>query len=203
MQPYRVPTGSLAPSIHIGDFILVNQYIYGPRLPITHHKILNVQKPKRGDITLFYWPDDPKTILVKRVIGLPKDRISYHNHVLKINDQIIATKLIKNTKFTSHENETIAVTAYEETLPDGKKHMIYQNTNPINIADGDWVVPNGHYFMMGDNRDNSNDSRFWGFVPESALVGKGMFIWMNFDTNALFNKDWSKIVLWKRIGRSL
>jgi signal peptidase I len=203
IQPYRVPTGSLAPTIHIGDFILVNQNIYGFKTPVLHNNFIKKNKPKRGDIALFYWPIQPKTILVKRVIGLPGDIISYHDHILSINNKPVKTEFIKTTTFRSHENETINVNLFDEYLPNGITHKIFHNTNTPSIAEGDWKVPAGHYFMMGDNRDNSNDSRFWGMVPESSFVGKGMFIWMNFDITALINKDWSNIILWHRIGDKL
>ena len=203
LQPYRVPTGSLAPTIHIGDFIVVDQNIYGFKMPVLHNNIIDKSTPQRGDIALFYWPIQPKTILVKRVIGLPGDKISYHNHNLSINNNKINTRFIKSTTFTSHENETIEVNLLEETLPNGVKHEIFENISYTNVADGDWVIPPGHYFMMGDNRDNSNDSRFWGMVPESSFVGKGLLIWMNFDFTAILNKDWGNIVLWQRIGNKL
>lgn len=188
VQPYRVPTGSLQPTVKPGDFLLVNQYAYGLNFPVGNHKLVEIGKPKRGDIVLFYAPPDPSIVYVKRLIGLPGDRIEYRNKVLWINGQEMKQDLIKKTVDDepavtgSNPEEHIPVDEKEENLG-GVKHRMYvisegmQSSNDFAVT-----VPPGHYFMMGDNRDNSDDSRMWGFVPENYLIGKAFLVWLSWDS---------------------
>lgn len=198
-QIFHVPTGSLEPTVMPGDFILVTQYNYGLKLPIVNKKIVPIGTPKRGDIVVFFWPVNPNVNFVKRLIGLPGDKISYINQVLYVNGQMAPQKPVG---YNVDENESgvkhsWSVQRMEEDLS-GIKHQIYQCSStadcPSQTPDFYNVeVPPGYYFMMGDNRDNSEDSRIWGFVPEKDLVGKAQFV--------LFN--WHKGPDFSRIGKSL
>lgn len=195
IQPYRVPTGSLEPTIMPGDFIASQQFAYGLRLPVFNKKFLNIADPKRGQIALFRWPKDPKIMFVKRVIGLPGDHIVYKNKVLYINGKKITQKFLYNTHDVGDDGYRRLVEVKQEDL-DGVKHKIYIQPFGGETENYDIVVPSGDYFMMGDNRDNSDDSRQWGFVPEKNLVGKAFIIWMSW--NSLKHE-----IRWSRIGKIL
>lgn len=191
VQPYRVPTGSLEPTILPGDFIAVNQFAYGLRLPVLNTKILSIGEPKKGDITVFRWPVDPAVDFIKRVIGVPGDHIEYKNKVLFINGKKIPlTYLGKGEDLEPGGN--IPVQRYSETIGK-KKHAIFINPELDKYGNFSIDVPPGYYFMMGDNRDDSADSRDWGFVPEANLIGKGFFIWMSWDSQ-------TDRIRWSRIG---
>ncbi len=181
-EPFKIPSGSMIPTLEIGDFILVKKYAYGLRLPIINTKLLDTGKPKRGDVVVFRYPPNPALHYIKRVIGLPGDQVQFtEDKKLIINGKIAHYKAAghyqsKNIK-NSRKNEM--ADKLKETLPKGKPHdvILFGHTS---IA-GDWVVPEGHYFMMGDNRDNSSDSRSWGFVPEDNLVGKASLVWLHWN----------------------
>ncbi|MFT3741279.1 MAG: signal peptidase I [Gammaproteobacteria bacterium] len=201
-QPYRVPTGSLQPTVNPGDLILVNQYDYGLRFPVFNTKLVPVSEPKRGDIVLFYSPPDPSMILVKRVIGLPGDKIEYHNKVLTINGQTITQKDLGTAvddepAFGNIPEQHIPVQVKSENL-EGLQHRIFiqpGNDNP-ELGDFSVIVPPNHYFMMGDNRDNSLDSRVWGFVPEKNIIGRGSRILLSWDSI-------NHRVRWNRTGQAI
>lgn len=180
VQPFRVPTGSLEPTVMPGDFLLVNQFAYGLRLPVINTKIMSVGEPKRGQIAVFRWPVNPHIDFVKRVIGIPGDHIMYQNKVLYING-VEAKQTYIGMSVDEEPGGNIPVQQYLENI-DGVTHKININPNGGETADFDLIVPEGQYFMMGDNRDDSADSRSWGFVPEENLIGKGFLIWMSWDS---------------------
>src|SRR3989339_870845 len=194
VQPYRVPTGSLEPTVLPGDFIAVNQFAYGLKFPIGNFKLVPIGEPKRGDIALFHFPPNPSVIFVKRVIGLPGDHIVYKNKILYINGRQMKQKTIGKAydDDTSTYNYMHSEIVKEENL-DGVKHEIYIWPQGGLTNNDDIIVPKGEYFMMGDNRDNSDDSRDWGFVPECDLIGKAEMVWMSWDSV-------DHRVRWKRIG---
>ncbi len=194
-QPYRVPTGSLEPTILPGDFIVVSQFSYGIRLPITNKKVIDIgmDEPERGDIALFRWPVDPKVVFVKRVIGLPGDHIVYKNKTLYVNGQKMEQKMLRKAFDVEPGGYKWAAYLKEENLL-GVKHKILVQVQGGENGFHDVTVPEGQYFMMGDNRDDSNDSRMWGFVPEANLIGKAKAIWMSWDSD-------DHEVRWKRIGK--
>ena len=198
-QPYRVPTGSLEPTVVPGDFIFVNQYHYGVRFPIWNKKLLSVDEPKRGQIALFYYPVDHAFTFVKRVIGLPGDHINYINKVLYINGKKQPQKFIGDVTRLNDFGELVTYEKYQEDL-NGVKHDIFVRTDMPVHNFYHVVVPKSDYFMMGDNRDESDDSRFWGMVPEYDLVGHALFIWMSWDSNA---SAWYDSIRWHRIGNKL
>lgn len=202
-EPFRIPSGSLEPTLLVGDFILVNKFIYGIRLPVSHAQIIPVQKPQRGDIMVFRFPPDPRIDYIKRVVGLPGDKISYVDKQFTINGQAVPQTLVGYATQTDQRSNTVPVLVKEEDLM-GVKHLI--NVRPGAFAPDmrDIIVPAGHYFMVGDNRDDSADSRVWGFVPEANIVGRADRIWMSWnspETAVRFSRIGTAIQwVWKRIS---
>ncbi|MGD8594083.1 MAG: signal peptidase I, partial [Gammaproteobacteria bacterium] len=178
----------------VGDFILVNKFAYGARLPVINTKIIDISEPQRGDVAVFRYPKEPSTDYIKRVIGLPGDRISYYNKQLYINGDPIA---VEEKAVYQGVGSGIGMSGAHLKIEDlnGIKHQILIDRHRPTIND-EFIVPEGHYFVMGDNRDNSNDSRFWGTVPEENLVGRAFLIWMNWDSA-------NGGVSWDRIGTSI
>ncbi len=193
VEPFKIPSGSMIPTLLVGDLILVDKYSYGLRLPVLHTKILDVGQPGRGDVMVFRYPMDPSVDYIKRVVGLPGDSIEYVNKRLRINGVDVPTKAAG--EFFDTERLQYA-SRYSEKLGEVDHKILTELNKPSLIApmedfphrdrcrySGEGVrctVPPGHYFMMGDNRENSLDSRYWGFVPEANIVGRAFFIWMNF-----------------------
>lgn len=170
VEPFQIPSGSMLPSLEVGDFILVNKYAYGFRLPVVGTKVIEMDDPQRGDVMVFKYPKDGKTNYIKRVIGVPGDKIEYKDKQLWINGELVEEKLLANLPGRK---------LFEETLG-SVKHKLYEHkAQPNRGAEGYWEIPEGSYFMVGDNRDNSNDSRFWGVVPDDLVVGKAFAIWMH------------------------
>ncbi len=187
-EPYKIPTGSMIPTLHIGDFIVVNKYAYGLRLPVLNTKFIEVGNPQRGDVAVFRFPAGPPDNYIKRVIAIPGDKVVYRNKHLYINGEKMQLELIgpytkADTKCGSPRSGEVR---YKETL-DGVEHDVLIRNGWGNAPPKSVTVPEGMYFMMGDNRDNSNDSRYWGFVPEENLVGRASYVWMSFDTHACIN----------------
>lgn len=180
-EPFKIPSGSMIPTLLIGDFIVVNKFAYGLRLPVLHTKFLPLGEPKRGDVVVFRYPVDPKVNFIKRLIGLPGDTISYRNKELYINGELVEEQArnrytLESVKCSTPRSDAMLL---DETMGD-VTHGILEHENSGG-RNGQWQVPEGHYFMMGDNRDRSNDSREWGFVPEENLMGRAVGIWLNFD----------------------
>ncbi len=185
VEPFRIPSGSMMPTLLDGDFILVNKYVYGLRLPVVNWKVLDLGRPHRGDVIVFRYPVDGKTPFIKRVIGLPGDHVVYQDRTLYINNEKIAveeTGIYEGRgRYVSHTGASVCL----EHL-DGVDHsiLLFPERPPRNA---DIIVPPDSYFVMGDNRDNSMDSRFWGEVPDANIVGKAILIWMNLDW------EWSRL----------
>lgn len=185
IEPFQIPSSSMEPGLDVGDFILVSKFTYGLRLPVTNTKILANNDPQRGEVMVFFPPNDPR-YFIKRVIGLPGDHIEYKNKVLYINgvEQKQQSVVMPVTDMQGRK-------LYQEQLGEAS-HTIY--TNPRwSGQDMSFVVSEGHYFMMGDNRDNSSDSRIWGEVPEENIVGKAFFIWMHW-------KNWKTLPSFSSVG---
>lgn len=187
VEPFRIPSGSLEPTLLVGDFVAVNKFAYGLRLPVLEKKVVSISHPKTGEIAVFRWPPDPSYDYIKRVIGVPGDRVSYHNKTLTINGKEVPRTFVE---YTIDESSGKEVSKYKENL-NGVVHNIFIRAD-VPSADFDIVVPEGNYFMMGDNRDDSADSRYWGFVPDAYLRGKAFLVWMSWNSKT-DNLRWSKI----------
>lgn len=179
VEPFRIPSGSMMPTLLVGDFILVNKFTYGVRLPVLNTKVIELGEPKRGDIVVFRFPKQPTVDYIKRVIGLPGDRIAYFDKKIFVNGQPVNQVSLGRYQGVGQGANMTGAEHLEEDLT-GVKHSILIS-NGVPTVEDVFVVPQGQYFVMGDNRDNSNDSRYWGTVPEANLVGKAFFIWMNWD----------------------
>lgn len=192
-EPFKIPSGSMIPTLLVGDFILVNKYTYGIRLPVINTKIIDINQPQRGDVMVFRYPEDPSLDYIKRVVGLPGDTVAYQNKQLSINgkpvemkrvsDYLHSERLYYSEQYTEMLGEVEHRILNDTDAPDfvpGVSAFPYRENCTYNASGVICKVPDGHYFMMGDNRDNSRDSRAWGFVPEANIVGKAFFIWLNF-----------------------
>ncbi|MCK5697072.1 MAG: signal peptidase I [Gammaproteobacteria bacterium] len=204
-EPFRIPSQSMMPNLWVGDFILVSKFSYGVRLPVLNTEILDIGKPKNGDVAVFRYPVNPKINFIKRVIGIPGDHVVYKNKSVYINGKIMPQETLgdyvgqgSGMKMNSAalKNEDLLGAKYELLLVPNKPDLSqrYYSTFYKN-GHIDLVVPEGQYFVMGDNRDESHDSRFWGLVPKDNLVGKAFLIWFNWDVGHGF--------FWKRIGDSI
>jgi signal peptidase I len=191
IEPFRIPSGSLEPTLRVGDFVAVNKFAYGIRLPVWEKKIISVGEPKIADIAVFRWPPDPHFDYIKRVIGVPGTVIEYHNKVLTINGVVAKQTFIR---YTTDESSGQPVAEYEEQLG-AVKHAIYIRPDTT-ATDFKVTVPAHHYFMMGDNRDDSADSRFWGFVDDQYLRGRAFLVWMSWDSKTMS-------VRWSRLGNTI
>lgn len=192
-EPFRIPSGSMLPTLEIGDLILVNKYEYGIRLPVINTKVVDVGQPARGDVMVFRFPLNPTQDYIKRVVGLPGDRIEYIDKQLTINGEKVPMtrvepyfdpdRMLYYAQFVERLGAIEHRVMVSEAMPPGLGGG-FPNTHPGACQySGSGVVcqvPQGHYFMMGDNRDNSEDSRYWGFVPDENIVGRAFFVWMNF-----------------------
>ncbi len=210
-EPFQIPSGSMMPTLLVGDFILVEKFSYGLKDPVWRSQLVENGKPERGDVAVFKYPKDPRIDYIKRVVGLPGDRIVYRNKQLYIQPactegEITCPELKQVTRVRVNQGEFsqngAPLIRYTEKLGEVTHDILInpQRPDPIGyyyregkLPVGEFIVPEGHYFMMGDNRDNSTDSRFWGFVPEENLVGKAVAIWISFEfdrTKADFLPTW-------------
>ncbi len=177
VEPFKIPSGSMMPTLIAGDFIVVNKFTYGVRFPVWNKMLIEVGKPKRGDVFVFHYPKNPSIDYIKRVIGLPGDEIRYENKEIFINDVPVKKVFQGKYTYTFNGNDVIEANKFFEKLGESKYSLLVHDIPSENYK---FNVPEGHYFAMGDNRDNSSDSRVWGFVPDELLVGKAFFIWLNF-----------------------
>jgi signal peptidase I len=193
VEPFRIPSGSMLPTLFIGDFILVNKFSTGIRLPVVNWKVIDVAPPRRGDVLVFRYPKDPSVDFIKRLVGLPGDQIRYANKQLSINGVPVQTTPMAD--FVNRERYQVTH-QFSEQLGEREHRILIDPDAPdmppfleqfpnrqncsYTAESVTCTVPPGHYFMMGDNRDNSQDSRVWGFVPDENIVGRAFYIWMNF-----------------------
>jgi len=177
VAPFKIPSSSMVPTLEIGDYLFVLRYTYGFRIPLTDIQLLSKQA-NRGDVAVFVYPDDKSKDYIKRIVGLPGDKITYRENILFIND--IEMPLVEKGERTYFLGDGSADVSglYEENL-NGVKHAVLRKH--FSIRDGEWTVPENMYFAMGDNRNNSRDSRFWGFVPQSYMVGRAAIVWWSWD----------------------
>ncbi len=194
IEPFRIPSGSMEPTLYPGDFILVNKFSYGVHLPLLGTKVLEVGEPERGDVIVFRYPRDPSLDYIKRVVGLPGDEIKILGQKLWVNGEPVIQKDLGLYHGQDSRLEEKQATVRNESLGD-IEHII-AISNPEGHFRGTVHVPEGHYFAMGDNRDNSSDSRVWGFVPEENLVGRAFMIWMSWNVE-------ENTIQWHRIGDTI
>lgn len=196
IEPFKIPSGSMIPTLLIGDFILVNKYTYGIRLPVINQKVWDMNDPKRGDVLVFRYPEDPSIDYIKRIVGVPGDVITYHNKQLMINGEVIRMEYEGDYKYVESGGYIYADRYSEYLNEESHAILINQDVKGIqftSVREFEFrenckyqrtgftcEVPPGNYFTLGDNRDSSSDSRYWGFVPEENIVGKAFMIWWNF-----------------------
>jgi signal peptidase I len=173
VEPFKIPTGSMIPTLLVGDYILVNKFAYGLRLPILGTEIVPIGEPKTGDIMVFKYPEKPSINYIKRVVGVPGDEIRYQNKMVYINGKVVSQELEAQLPPSQPQ-----IKIYNESLGDVVHNIMITLERPAEPSKS-WTVPEGHYFVLGDNRDNSRDSRFWNFVPDKYVVGKAFAIWMH------------------------
>lgn len=186
VEPFRIPSGSMIPTLLVGDFILVNKFDYGIRLPVINKKIVRLGDPQRGDVVVFRYPEDPSTPFIKRIVGVPGDRIEYRDRRLYINGEAVI-----------YDDAGLYVGVKSAVLHTGaERYVEHLGDHPHDIIvtpraysfDWEGTVPADSYFVLGDNRDNSRDSRFWGYVPDENLIGRAFMIWMNWDKGVDFSR---------------
>jgi len=189
-EPFKIPSGSMMPTLLAGDYILVNKYTYGLRVPLVNNIFYEINHPNRGDVIVFHFPPDPKVDYIKRIVGLPGDKIQYQDKRLTVNGKLLEVVAEDNYDYEMEGANIISARRLQEQLGEVKHDiLIHDIPNHYDseslgekLMNGETItVPAGNYYAMGDNRDNSSDSRVWGFVPEKNLVGKAFFIWFNFD----------------------
>ena len=173
LEPFKIPSGSMIPTLQIGDYIVVNKFTYGFRLPVIGTEIVPMGQPERGDILVFRYPQKPTVNFIKRVVGMPGDEVRYENKRIFINGELVEQEYVAQLP-----PNRPAYRIYNESLGD-VDHKIHIDLGRPAAPPQKWVVPDGHYFVMGDNRDHSSDSRVWGFVPENNIVGKAFAVWMH------------------------
>ena len=191
-EPFKIPSSSMVPTLLVGDFILVNKFTYGIRLPVANVKVVELGSPQRGDVMVFRYPEDPSLDYIKRVIGVPGDRLEYRDKRLSINGQPVPLRQVEDylsrerMQFSRRYVETLSGREHEVLVEDDAPAFVAPSRSFPHAANCNYnmrgvacTVPPGHYFVMGDNRDNSSDSRVWGFVPDENIVGKAFFIWLN------------------------
>ncbi|MDH3977443.1 MAG: signal peptidase I [Gammaproteobacteria bacterium] len=190
-EPFRIPSSSMVPTLLVGDFIFVNKFTYGLRLPVINTKFWEINDPERGDVIVFRLPADPSTNYIKRLVGLPGDTVMYRNRRLYINGDLVPSESAGRYEGEGQPGAML----YNESLGDGEHEILLMSGQ--RSLEGTFQVPDGYYFMMGDNRDNSRDSRYRGvgIIPADNVVGKAVRIWMNW--------DFSRMPRWGRIGREI
>ena len=192
-EPFKIPSGSMIPTLMVGDLILVNKFTYGIRLPVINKKITEGNKPQRGDVMVFRYPPQPTLDYIKRVVGVPGDEVAYINKHLSINGKELPTRELPDfldrdvMRYFKQFEETLGEQPHRAIVNNdvpafiqGASNFEYKENCRYSVEGVTCKVPEGYYFMMGDNRDNSLDSRYWGFVPDQNIVGMAFFVWMNF-----------------------
>jgi signal peptidase I len=190
VAPFKIPSSSMVPTLKVGDYLFVVRYPYGFRIPLTDVQLLSKQA-KRGDVAVFVFPEDKSKDYIKRIVGLPGDVIVYRDNKLTVNGKTMPLTAKGKYAYFMADGSVDVSDLYEENL-DGIRHLVLRKD--FSIRDGEWKVPEGHYFALGDNRNNSRDSRFWKFIPQSYMVGRAAFIWWSWDSA-------KGSVRWDRLGR--
>ncbi|MBF0124391.1 MAG: signal peptidase I [Magnetococcales bacterium] len=195
IEPFKIPSGSMIPTLLVGDYLFVNKMAYGHRAPFIRSRLFMGEGPRRGDVVVFEYPRDPGKDYIKRVIGLPGDRILYEGHRLYINNVPVNYQAKESYSYQNERNQRVDAELYLERLANSEYSVLWQRDGLSSMRTSE-VVPEGHYFVMGDNRDNSNDSRFWGFVPDYRLVGKAVVLFWSWDVQ-------QSAVRWDRLWKAI
>ena len=192
IEPFRIPSGSMLPTLLVGDFILVNKFRYGIRLPVLNDKLIDMDSPDYGDVMVFRFPGNEKVNFIKRVVGLPGDTVIYKDKILQVNGKKVAHMEIGEFVVETSSNQKIQTRHITESFDEVESHSILIDDKRAsrNLT---FVVPDNTYFVLGDNRDYSNDSRFWGFVPEENIIGEAFLIWFSWDSKGGKGINWSRI----------
>lgn len=178
VAPFKIPSSSMMPTLEIGDYLFVLRYSYGFRIPMTDTQLMSKQA-NRGDVAVFVFPEDKSKDYIKRVVGLPGDSIVYRDNKLSVNGKEMPLTFKSRFNYFLGDGSMDITALYEEQL-NGVAHEVLRKE--FSIRDGEWKVPEGHYMVLGDNRNNSRDSRFWGFVPQSYMIGRAAIIWWSWDS---------------------
>ena len=195
VEPFKIPSGSMLPTLRVGDFILVNKFEYGLRVPLVGWKLTGGDEPERGDVIVFQYPRDPSVDYIKRIVGLPGDRIAFRDHTIFINGEPVPRKQSTRFAYRKEPGATVHGLRYQERTDHHRYNVLYtQGQNGRSIFEP-LRVPEGEYFVMGDNRNNSNDSRYWGTVPESNILGEAFLIWWSWDGRAN-SPRWGRLGMW-------
>jgi len=177
VAPFKIPSSSMVPTLEIGDYLFVLRYPYGFRIPFTDTQLLS-REAERGDVAVFVFPEDKSKDYIKRIVGIPGDKVVYHNNRLTVNGKLMDLEEKGARTYFMQDGRADVSGLFVENL-NGIKHFVLRKE--FSIRDGEWTVPEGMYFAMGDNRNNSRDSRFWGFVPQSYMVGRAAIVWWSWD----------------------
>jgi len=189
VAPFKIPSSSMIPTLEIGDYLFVMRYPYGFKIPFTDTQLMSKQV-NRGDVAVFVYPEDKSKDYIKRIVGVPGDKIAYHKNRLSVNGVEMPLTVDGNRTYYMADG-TIDVSVQHEENLNGIKHKVL--IKDYSMRDGEWTVPEGHYFALGDNRNNSKDSRWWGFVPQNYMVGRAAIVWWSWDSV-------KGTVRWDRIG---
>jgi len=196
VEPFRIPSASMTPTLLKGDFILVNKFLYGLRVPVLNTKFFDISSPHRGDVMVFRYPGDTKVNYIKRVVGLPGDRIRYAGREVFVNGEPMKQADGGTYDYEESGSRQVAAQLKVESLGTVDHNILLDPSvggGAGRSGEGEWTVPAGQYFVMGDNRDHSNDSRYWGFVPDGLVVGKAFLIWFSWNSGDVHGVNWSRM----------
>jgi len=181
VEPFKIPSGSMLPTLRVGDFILVNKFEYGLRIPLVGWKLTDGEPPQRGDVIVFQYPRNPSVDYIKRIVAVPGDRVAFRDHTLVVNGEPVPRTYQDRFVYRNGSGKMVYANRYAEKTDTHSYHVLYTETRNGRPIPDAVRVPEGQYFVMGDNRDNSNDSRYWGTVPESHILGEAFLIWWSWD----------------------
>lgn len=190
---YRIPSASMLPTLQVGDYIMINKSKYGVYVPFTRKKIVDVSQPERGDLIVFRYPPNPQFTYIKRLIGLPGDKISYKNKQLIVNDRVVKMQARGEYSYVNTLSHQYTLKHFEVLLDENSTHNILLDSSRRDGLGRSFIVPESQYFVMGDNRDYSADSRVWGFVAEDNIIGKAFYIWLHWDNVTDRGVNWQRV----------
>ncbi|HKJ70777.1 MAG TPA: signal peptidase I [Gammaproteobacteria bacterium] len=194
VEPFKIPSGSMRPTLQVGDFLLVNKFEYGLRIPLVGWKLTDGDAPRRGDVIVFQYPRNESVDYIKRIVGLPGDRVAFHDHTVYVNGEPVPKNPEGPYSYRSKRGQTVHTQRFIERTDSHRYDVLYTRDKRGRTLYEPIKVPAGEYFVMGDNRDNSNDSRYWGYVPEENILGRAFVIWWSWD-------GYENSARWGRLGQ--